>query len=430
MVIPQDPDVVIVGAGVAGGALATRLARGGLGVLILERTTVHVDRIRGEWLAPWGVREAKRLGLMDLLVDAGGHFVSRVVRYENTVPIDVARASAFETTALVPDVPGVMMLGHPRMCATLDQAAQDAGATLLRGVASVAVEPGLRPTVAFNFESERHVVRPRLVVGADGRGSSVARQIGAEVQTEAVHHLIGGLLLEGVQEWPAGEQSTGVHNDAYLLIFPQGNGRIRLYLCYSLEQKSRLSGAQGAHNFLQAFRVPSLPFSEAIANGQIAGPCQGYPNADTWVDRPLAPGVVLIGDAAGHNDPTIGQGLSITLMDVRQVSDALSNTADWNQGTFADYVAERRERMRRLRLCARLTAKLRCEFDAEAEARRSEVWGRIGKDRSLALPLLVPFFGPYGVPEETFQEPAIKRLLGEQWSLTEDGWCQQATAGA
>ena len=429
MAIQRDPDVVIVGAGIAGGALATRLARDGLAVLVLERTRVHVDRIRGEWLAPWGVREAKCLGLLDLLLDAGGHFVSRVLRHESTVPLDAARAAAFETTALVPDVPGVLMLGHPQMCATLDEAAQHAGATLLRGVEYVSVEPGLPPTVSFDFENQRHVVRPRIVVGADGRGSSIARQIGAEVQTEPVHHLIGGLLVEGVREWPEDEQSMGVHNDALLLVFPQGNGRMRLYSCYSLEQKARFAGAQAAHNFLQTFRVPSLPYSEAIANGRIAGPCQGYPNADTWVDRPLAPGVVLIGDAAGHNDPTIGQGLSITMTDVRQVSDALLAAADWDEGIFADYVVERRERMRRLRLCARLTAKLRCEFGAEAEARRAEVWGRIGKDRSLGLPLLVPFFGPYGVPEETFGEPIAKRLLGEEWSLTTDGWYQEATAG-
>ena len=97
----------------------------------------------------------------------------------------------------------------------------------------------------------------------------------------------------------------------------------------------------------------------------------------------MAPGVVLIADAAGHNDPTIGQGLSITLTDVRQVSDALSAAADWDAGIFADYATERLERMRRLRLCARLTSKLRCEFGAEADARRAEVWGRIGKVRTM-----------------------------------------------
>lgn len=58
MAVREDFDVAIVGAGIAGGALATRLARDGKSVLLLERTLVHIDRIRGEFLAPLGVSEA------------------------------------------------------------------------------------------------------------------------------------------------------------------------------------------------------------------------------------------------------------------------------------------------------------------------------------------------------------------------------------
>ena len=47
-----DCDVVVVGAGIGGSALATALARGGLSVLVLEQETEYRDRVRGEWLAP------------------------------------------------------------------------------------------------------------------------------------------------------------------------------------------------------------------------------------------------------------------------------------------------------------------------------------------------------------------------------------------
>ena len=42
---------------------------------------------------------------------------------------------------------------------------------------------------------------------------------------------------------------------------------------------------------------------------------------------PFVPGVVLIGDAAGHDDPIIGQGLSIAYRDVRIVRDLMSRIA-------------------------------------------------------------------------------------------------------
>ena len=59
----KTADVVVVGAGVAGAALGTVLARDGLDVVVLERQTRYRDKVRGEFLAPWGVAELDRLGL-------------------------------------------------------------------------------------------------------------------------------------------------------------------------------------------------------------------------------------------------------------------------------------------------------------------------------------------------------------------------------
>jgi choline dehydrogenase-like flavoprotein len=101
----RGPDIVVVGAGVAGGALATRLARDGRSVCLLEKSLVHVDRIRGEWLAPWGVQEAMRLGILHDLLDAGGHYISRSLRYGDGIAIEAARASPIDLTSMVPGVP-------------------------------------------------------------------------------------------------------------------------------------------------------------------------------------------------------------------------------------------------------------------------------------------------------------------------------------
>src|ERR1700757_2525871 len=78
-----DFDVVIIGAGVAGGALGTRLARDGLGALTLERTLIHVDRIRGEAMLPWGVHEAAQLAILDDLLAADGHYNTKLSRFDS-----------------------------------------------------------------------------------------------------------------------------------------------------------------------------------------------------------------------------------------------------------------------------------------------------------------------------------------------------------
>ena len=56
-------DLVTVGGGVGGSALALSMAKHGAHVLVLERETQFRDRVRGEAVAPWGVAEARNSAL-------------------------------------------------------------------------------------------------------------------------------------------------------------------------------------------------------------------------------------------------------------------------------------------------------------------------------------------------------------------------------
>jgi flavin-dependent dehydrogenase len=66
-------DVVIVGGGVGGASLGKAMAERGYRVLIVEREARFRDRVRGEFVFPWGVAEAQALGVHDALIRAGGH---------------------------------------------------------------------------------------------------------------------------------------------------------------------------------------------------------------------------------------------------------------------------------------------------------------------------------------------------------------------
>ena len=66
-------------------------------------------------------------------------------------------------------------------------------------------------------------------------------------------------------------------------------------------------------------------------------PLATHPSVDTWTEVPFAPGVVLVGDSAGYNDPIIGQGLSLAMADVRDVVRLIGA-----QGTGADFTGLRR----------------------------------------------------------------------------------------
>ena len=75
-----DYDIVTVGGGVGGAAIAKAMAERGHNVLVIERETSFKDRVRGEWMAPWGVADAKKLGLYDAIIASGGQDTPKFAR--------------------------------------------------------------------------------------------------------------------------------------------------------------------------------------------------------------------------------------------------------------------------------------------------------------------------------------------------------------
>jgi 2-polyprenyl-6-methoxyphenol hydroxylase-like FAD-dependent oxidoreductase len=143
-------DVAIVGGGIAGGALAVQLARAGLVVTVLEQSVEFRDRVRGEYIPPWGWRELVRSGLLDTVLRADGTVTGRSVPYgDSMAPLD-AEAAALDTTVLVPGAPGMLNLSHPDACRELLTAAAEAGADVVRGVRHVQVTAGSHPAVGWS----------------------------------------------------------------------------------------------------------------------------------------------------------------------------------------------------------------------------------------------------------------------------------------
>jgi 2-polyprenyl-6-methoxyphenol hydroxylase-like FAD-dependent oxidoreductase len=121
--------------------------------------------------------------------------------------------------------------------------------------------------------------------------------------------------------------------------------------------------------------------------------------------------MVLVGDAAGWNDPIIGLGLSITYRDVRIVTDILAATPAGAKPDFRPYADERAERMRRLRFTAQLTSVLDMEFGEAAAARRLSYHERKMADPSLGMHALAGMAGPESAPAEVFTSAHRARVL-------------------
>jgi 2-polyprenyl-6-methoxyphenol hydroxylase-like FAD-dependent oxidoreductase len=81
-----DYDLITIGGGMAGSALAKVMAESGARVLVLERERQFRDRVRGEALLPWGVAEARVLGLEAPLLARGGIVVPGWTMYGGPRP--------------------------------------------------------------------------------------------------------------------------------------------------------------------------------------------------------------------------------------------------------------------------------------------------------------------------------------------------------
>jgi 2-polyprenyl-6-methoxyphenol hydroxylase-like FAD-dependent oxidoreductase len=405
-------DLAIVGGGIGGAALAAVMARDGYSVLLLEQSEAYVDRVRGEWIAPWGVTETRRLGLYDLLRSAGGHHVTRHVTYDESRDPSEAEARTLPLGIFAEGVPGPLSLGHPLHCQTLFDAARKAGADVRRGVQVTSVITGDRPRLTFEHQGAVVDVGARLLVGADGRASQVREAAGVVLHQDKPHHWFAGLLVEGAEGWDQELQAIGTERDFGFLAFPQGGGRVRIYGGYALSEPRRFKGPDAARKFLDAFAMQCSPHSRHLVAGAPAGPLYSYVNADAWTDEPYAPGVVLVGDAAGWNDPIVGLGLSITYRDVRLVSDLLKSTDRWGIDTLHPYGEERAERMRRLRFAASIQSALDMEFGQAARDRRRRHFERSAADPTLGIHGVAVMAGPEAAPAEFFTEDHRARVLG------------------
>jgi len=407
----ETADVVIVGGGIAGSALAAALAEDELDVLLLERQTTYRDKVRGEVINCWGVEELRELGLEDAVLDAGGTWVNRFIGFDETVEPEAAEAAALHLDEMLPGIPGVLDVGHPEACEALATAAEKRGARVARGISDVRVQGGTAPYVRYTHDGTPHEVRTRLVVGADGRTSAVRGQLNIPLIQTPPNSLGGGLLVENLHAWPMNVTSIGTEGDLLYFVFPRSGGRARLYLLHGVAQKGRFSGPDRHRKFLKAFQLRCIPHSEMFASAAPSSACAFYPMNDAWTDTPYAPGGVLIGDAAGWTDPIVGQGLSIALRDARMVRDALRDNAEWTPQAFEHYQTEREIRMHRLRISGEVRTKISMTFTPAGAARRrayARVWPT---DPILAGSRLATFQGPFNVPAESFDRSVIERIF-------------------
>jgi 2-polyprenyl-6-methoxyphenol hydroxylase-like FAD-dependent oxidoreductase len=373
----SDYDVVTIGGGLGGAALAKAMAETGCRVLVLERAKEFKDRVRGEVLVPWGCVEARRLGIHDALRSIGGHDLTHWA-----AEVDGTKFMHRDLVATSPAGLPVMTFFHPDMQGAVLRAAIDAGAEVRRGTRVLGVKPGARPTVTFEHGGRNHEIAARLVAAADGRGSAARTWGGFPVRSDPQRRFFAGVLFENL---PAPEDtlySRFLPSEGLMSwLFPQGKGRVRAYVGYHAASAfPRLQGEADVARFIETSIRIGVP-ADYFAGARVAGPLATFDATDNWVEHPYRDGIALIGDAAATSDPTWGQGMSITARGVRILSENLKSSEDWDAAAHA-YADSHDRGYSTCRTCDNWYTDLLLEIGPQADALRAQALPRLIEDLS------------------------------------------------
>lgn len=325
-----DHDVIIVGGRPAGAGTALLLARAGHRVLVLDRCRRGSDTLSTHALMRPGVLQLERWGLLDDVIGAGTPGQDRIVFHYGDDRIDLEasrRLYAPRRTVLDP---------------ILVAAAERAGATFRFGVDVRGVlrdASGRVVGVRIRDEHGRsRMLSCAVTVGADGRSSRIARDVGAAVTrrgTAATAFAYGywtGVDTAGY-EWAFRPGSTAglvpTNDGAVCVLVGVPPERFSSELQHDLEA--------GLHRVLAD---TATDLADRVAQGRRSGPVRGYPGLPGWLRRPWGPGWALVGDAGHFRDPTTAHGITDALRDAdllaRAIDDLLRGGRDAS-GALARY---------------------------------------------------------------------------------------------
>jgi len=336
-------DILVVGAGPAGSATATLLARAGWRVRVVDRAAFPRHKPCSEYLSPEAVRLLDELGVVADLRDAGAVPVAGT---SVVGPLGHRLTGVFREATPAPPSPEGLGVARAVLDATLVRAAREAGAEVWERtrVEALLTERGV--VAGAQLRDQRgHVVeaRARLVVGADGLRSLVARRLGV-VRKGPLQRLA---LVAHVRGVPGMGATAEMHVGAggYAGVNRIGEDRYNVALVVPRAAAREIAGRATEYFFSSLERFPGLRGrvrrDQLVREVLLTGPFASR------ASRVSADGALLVGDAADFFDPFTGQGITAALRGAElaaQVADeALRSPGSVSSAALAPYRRLRRQ---------------------------------------------------------------------------------------
>jgi digeranylgeranylglycerophospholipid reductase len=314
-----DCDIAVIGAGPAGSRTARNLAQSGLRVRLLEEhRAVGVPSHCSGLISLRTLREAE-IGEEAAIHNITGAFV---------------HAQSGSQAALGGEKTQAVAIDRVKWDRTLAEQAQQTGAELVRARLTSVERENSHVKLHVQTDGRDSTMTARMVVGADGAHSRVARTLGMPRPAEYAYNLgIEGRLSPGAgAEWRDDFVHVFVGRDLapgwFGWIIPTGDGVVRVGI-----------GSSGREKPIECYRRLALAFPALFASIE---PCRMYGGTIplTFAPRSFDDNVLLVGDAAGQVKPFSGGGIYTSLVAARHASATVEKafaSGDFSAKLLASY---------------------------------------------------------------------------------------------
>jgi squalene monooxygenase len=320
-------DVVIVGAGLAGCAVAQALSRADQrrrrSILVIDLHKQVSPRFSGEFIHPRGAQVLDDLGFYNRLKTAGAVDVDGFVVMEDA---EESEPVVLDYDSITGERPHGISVHHKTLVKVMRETIREREQVTLRApmrVVELLREDGLRSrivgVVLRDGDGNTHEVRCDLVVAADGKASTVRKLAGIPDERQTLGFTAGLEIRDATLANPL-HANVILGGPGPMLCYPivRDDGGLRFRLTFDLPHALPAKGRELSDYLLDAF-VPYLPGSlaEQVAD-ELRSRSQVVEMAPTFnlpAPPATAPGLALVGDAAGCSHPITASGMTMGLLD-------------------------------------------------------------------------------------------------------------------
>ena len=321
-----DCDVLIIGGGPSGSGLAFHLASKGIRVIVAEAEKFPRDKVCGDGVSPIAVNELHKMGITEIAKFKEANEITQVGLFinEDKVYIDLSKPEYLPLHARV--IPRLVLDN------LIFETAKNAGAEYLENTRFVRYIINKETAITTLKSGDRSFeICSKVLVGADGSSSAVARQLHGSKSSDQFQ-------LLGLRAYYEEVKGQGTRGDIFFSkesfpgiywMFPRGNNGANIGMAMvSATIPHRPSNVK---QMLQKHIENNKEIVARIGHGRQEGKILGWPitffNASSKISGNR---IMLLGDAAGLINPLSGDGIQYALLSARWASEVLEDCVNKN----------------------------------------------------------------------------------------------------